>query len=317
MEKVRKVTTTNYEPAVSRKQEKGVKKVAAYCRVSTLFEEQDMSYKTQYDYYNRLIESCQDMELIEVYGDKGISGLHKDNRPEFLRMLKDCEEGKIDVVMTKSISRFSRNMSECMEAVNRLKELGIEVIFEKEKINSSDPNSELFFNILSALAQEESNSISMNIKWSNDRRNSEGKPSRVCGYGYRKKPDDKSQWVIYEPEAKRVRLAFNMAYEGHTNQEIVDALNEFERSEGTEFIWKRHQIYNLFRNEIYKGDILTPKHVKLDYKSGKVIRNQGEREQYLIEEHHEAIVPREVFDTVLEYVKARKLRSKDKRSKGK
>lgn len=312
--KERTVEVFHYEPEKKNKKElTGKKRVAAYCRVSTLNEEQDMSFETQCEYYEKLIENSADKELVGIYGDHGISGLLLKERTEFMRMMDDCRAGKIDEVITKSVSRFSRNMSNTVAAINELKSLGITVIFEREKINSSDPNSELFLNLLASIAQEESNSISQAIRWSKAKRAEAGKPSRGACYGYRCVPIEGTkdrEWVIYEPEARKIRLLFDMASRGCTYEEMLPEVKKLEREDGgDENIWTWSRIYNLMRNEAYKGDILTNKHVTLDYLTKKVIKNRGEREQFYIEEHHEPIVKPEVFDKVQRMVKARVFKS--------
>ena len=166
----------------SDRENNGIKRVAAYCRVSTLLEEQELSYESQCAYYESLIGNTPNMELVGVYGDHGFSGLHAKNRPEFQRMVKDCLDGKIDLVMVKSISRFSRNTLECQHYVNLLKEHGVAIHFEREGINSVDPQCELILKLLSAAAQEESNSLSQAIQWAHLKNNECGNPTRVCPF---------------------------------------------------------------------------------------------------------------------------------------
>lgn len=185
------------------REENAPRRVAAYCRVSTLLEEQELSYESQCAYYESLIENSPDMELVGVYGDQGFSGLHAKNRPEFMRMIRDCLDGRIDLIMVKSISRFSRNTLECQYYVNLLKEHGVTVQFEREGINSGDPQCEFILKLLSAAAQEESNSISQTIQWAQLKNNESGYPTRICpGEG------EAVNWVDRNPCHNHIVRAF-------------------------------------------------------------------------------------------------------------
>jgi DNA invertase Pin-like site-specific DNA recombinase len=269
-------------------------------------EEQEGSFETQCEYYRQLIESDPSKELAGIYGDQ-VSGLKIENRTEFQQMLADCLDGKIDMIITRSVSRFSRNMGECVQSINLLKQHGIPVIFEKENICSTDSNSELFLSILASMAQEESNHISMNIRWAYRHRAEMGIPGRKCAYGYRKEEKKKSElrnnivdrkWVIYEPEAKRVRLAFEMANTPYGYNDILNALNLMEQYGRTGVVWTQVRLRSLLLNEAYKGDLLIYKCYMQDYLTKKLVRNNGEHEQFYIEEHHEPIVDPEIFDRV-------------------
>ncbi len=278
------------------------KRAAAYCRVSTLQENQEDSYDTQRAYYEKYIEENPSMTLVGVYGDHGISGLSAKKRPEFKRLMSDCMAGKVDVVLTKSISRFARNLKDCVDSVRLLKLNGIPVIFEKEGITTTDPSSELLFNLLAAVAQEESGSLSSNIRWSQEQRNMSGNLYRVTPYGYKKTPKVKGEeqkWYIDESEAERVRLAFSMAADGYKSSEIRDAMDALERRDNTDVTWLRDRLLYMLHNEAYTGDVLTNKVFMPDMLSG-LVRNRGQRTQYFIEEHHEPIVRHELFDAVQE-----------------
>lgn len=298
--------------AAPAKVEKTIQRVAAYCRVSTLQEEQADSYEVQCEYYRLLINADPTMELVEVYGDHGISGLSTAKRPEFQRMMKDCMDGKVDLIITKSISRFARNLADCVNSVRLLKEKGIPVLFEKEALNSMDSSCELVLSLLATLAQEEVNNLSQNIRWSLNHRNASGNPNRPARYGYRRVPDEngKKVWRIYEPEAERVRLAFCMAEQCQDYNEIAKALDAKENEEGTDTRWTYERVYELLKSEVYVGDILTNKMFKPDYLSKKVIRNKGQRTQYYLEGHHEPIINRETFDRVNELISQNRLRAK-------
>jgi len=271
--------------------ESKIQRVAAYCRVSTLQEEQADSYVTQCEYYRRIIAANPKLELADVYGDHGISGLSTTKRPEFLRMMKDCMDGKIDRIMTKSISRFARNLADCVDCVRALKEKGIPVFFEKEGFSSTDEGCEFILSMLATMAQEEVNSLSQNIRWSLEHRNASGDPSRVARYGYRRVSDanGKKVWRIEAREAKRVRLAFQLALQGQCYRMIITALDNMEIKEGSDARWTRARVYGILKSEVYIGDILTNKCYKPDYLSKRVVKNTGQRTQYYIEGHHECL----------------------------
>ena len=282
-------------------QKKEKTRVAAYCRVSTLMEEQELSYESQCAYYRQLIEANKEMELVGIYGDHGFSGLHAAKRPEFMRMVQDCVDGKIDLVMVKSISRFSRNTIETQEYIKLLKDHGVRIYFEKEKIYSDNPQCDLILKLLSAAAQEESNSISQTQKWAQEKNNESGYPTRSCCYGYvkaKRKGNEKHTWLVDEEKAKRIRLMFELADKGFSNKEIVNKLNEYELKNGSAPNWTLIQVRNRLQNEAYKGDLLTGKTFSPDLLSRKRIKNNGQSTQFYIEEHHEAIVSPELFDRV-------------------
>ena len=292
--------------------ENKIQRVAAYCRVSTLQEEQADSYETQCAYYRRVIAANPKLELVDVYGDHGISGLSTTKRPEFQRMMKDCMDGKIDRIMTKSISRFARNLADCVDCVRALKEKGIPVFFEKEGFGSMDEGCEFILSVLATMAQEEVNNLSQNIRWSLEHRNASGNPSRGARYGYRKGLDEngKKVWQICEPEAKRVRLAFRMAAQGQTYRMILIALNNMEIRQGSGVCWTHARVYGMLKSEAYIGDILTNKCFKPDYLSKRVVRNTGQRTQYYLEGHHEPIIDRETFEKVGGLIARNALRTK-------
>lgn len=280
------------------------KRVAVYCRVSTLYEVQDSSFETQRDAYIQMIGSRDDLVLAGVYGDHGKSGTSIKRRSEFQRMLRDCEDGKIDIVMTKSISRFARNLRDCLTTIDHLKQLGIPVLFEKEGINTMDNKSELLLNILAIIAEEESISIGQNMRWAYERRNAAGDPFHKAPYGYRR--DKKTnRWYIHESEARRVRYAFQSAGRGVCYQEIIKGLNEMEREEETGRVWDNYRLTTLLKHEAYIGDVLTNKSYRPS--RNRQVANRGERDQYYIESHHEPIIDRETYDKVQELVKRKLL----------
>lgn len=301
-----KMESFHYEPKVQ-VHKQGKKRVAAYCRVSTLAEEQDLSFETQCGYYEKLIANNPGMELVGIYGDQGFSGLEASHRKEFQRMLSDCEAGKIDLILVKSISRFSRNTVECMEILKKLKERGITVIFEKEGLNSTDPQTEMILSIFSSIAQNESCSHSENLRWAMRERAKMGDPIRPACYGYRNvknKGDKHRHWEINEEEAKRVRYIFSLAYQAYTPTEILKKINEYEVTEGTGTVWHFTKVRTILCNEAYRGDILFGKSVKPDYLSKKQVPNKGQAEQFYMEKHHEPIIDPALFDTIQEYLAA-------------
>lgn len=288
------------------------KRVAVYCRVSTADELQEGSFELQKNYYRKRIEADPVLTLAGIYGDQGRSGCSIEARPEFRRLLKDCEEGKIDLILTKSISRFARSLADCISAIRRLQELGIPVIFERENLNTMEMTGELFLCILAALAQEESNSIARNIKWSRKKWNEMGKPYGQVSYGYRAEKEDHA-WYVEESEAKRVRLAFQMAAQGQNYTEIRNSLQEMEDREKTGKKWRQSVLYYMLTNPYYTGDYITGKTCFRETGTGKKrVVNKGCEEQYYIEEHHEPLVSREVFERVQVLIKRRILYTRKK-----
>lgn len=273
------------------------RRVAAYCRVSTLAEEQALSFETQCAYYARLIDDDPTMMLAGVYGDRGGSGLTVKKRPAFQRMMEDCLDGKIDLVLTKSVSRFARNLSDCVRCVRLLREKGVPVLFEKEGIDSADPGGELILSVLASLAQQEVHAMSESVRWSFDCRNAGGQPARAARYGYRR---DGSAWRVREPQAERVRLAFRMAAAGARYRDIRDALNGMESEAGTGERWTPYRVRAMLGSEVYAGDLLTNQWFTADYLTQRAARNRGDRPQYYLEGHHEAIIDRETFQAVSE-----------------
>ena len=305
------ITFENLAQVTPVKSQNAVRRVAAYCRVSTLAEEQELSYETQCAYYKRLIEADPTMVLVSVYGDQGGSGLTLKKRPEFQRMMSDCLDGKIDLVLTKSISRFARNLGDCVNCVRLLQEKGIPVIFEKEGVISTDPGCELLLTVLASMAQHEVHTLSENLRWSLEHRNASGNISRVARYGYRKVKDEagKKVWRIYEPEAQRVRLAFQMAAQEIQYRDIRKALNDMEIKERTGVGWTQSRVYSMLTSEIYIGDVLTNKTFTADYLTRKISINKGQKQQYYLEGHHEPIIDKTTFEKVGELIHQYKIRT--------
>ena len=301
----------------------GKLRVAAYCRVSTLAEEQDLSYETQCSYYQDTLRADPNMELVGVYGDHGSSGLRLDERHEFQRMLRDCEAGKIDAVYTKSVSRLARNAIDCQKALDHLHQHGVYVYFEKENIRSDDAQLNLILKFLSSVAQEESNSQSQSIKWVVDHNAEIGKPAYKCCYGYRKAQaltdeilpkGERHNWIVFEKEAETVRLMFGMILRGFTTYEVAKQLTARELKNGSCFEWKSCKIPWMLKNVAYKGDIQTHKTVVLDYLSGKAVPNHGLRDSFYLKGHHEPIICEKEFDAVQKIIEERGRIWKEKRS---
>lgn len=270
-------------------------RVAAYCRVSTDKEEQEGSYEMQERYFTDLINSNHHMKLVGIYGDKGKSGLKTVGRPGLLKLMEDCRMGRIDLVLTKSISRFARNMSDCAELIRELRSLGVDVHFEKENVNSRSTGCDLILNIFSAIAQEESNSISQNSIRSHEQYTLEGRPFGRVAFGYYNAGENR--WEINEEEAERVRAAFRMAGQGQCYSEILKALDEME-TDG--YRWKQKRLKNMLTNPAYKGDYYS--HGTVCLVPGKPIPNRGYRDRFYITGHHKAIVTAEEWERVQEIV---------------
>lgn len=280
-------------------------KVAAYCRVSTEQDEQANSYDAQIEHYTAEIAKHSDWLNAGIYADKGITGTMAKKRPEFLKMIRKCRQKKIDLILVKSISRFSRNTVDCLEYIRELKALGIGVIFEKENINTLTETSEAMITIMGYFAQAESESISKNVTWGVRHAFSEGKVTFTHDiYGYRKEynPETKRQDIIsiVEDEATVIREIFERYYAGDSLTGICTYLNnnQIVPSGKKKDRWYPSTLQTILRNEKYKGDVLTQKTFCSDLLSHKREKNTGQLAQHYLENHHEAIIDRELFDKV-------------------
>ena len=274
-------------------------RVAAYCRVSTKEEDQANSYEVQKEYYTDKIMSNTAWTMAGIFADKGITGTSAKKREDFMRMIRHCRQKKIDVILTKSVSRFSRNTVDCLYYIRALKQLGIAVIFEKENINSLEEDSELRITLSGAFAQSESESISANVTWGKRRAMEAGKVSIQYKklYGYRKGKD--SQPEIIPEQAEIVRWLYERYLTGASLRMIKDELEQqdvkcFEDSPK----WSISRIRSILQNEKYCGDVLMQKTFRQDFINRKAIKNTGQLPMYLIENHHEGIVSREKYDAV-------------------
>ena len=292
--------TIVHEGKKDKQKEKSLLRVAAYCRVSTIAEEQELSYESQCEYFTKLIEGNENMELVGIYGDHGVSGLDAKKRPQLQAMLQKAREGKIDLILVKSISRMARNAIDLEKILMEMKEHNVVVEFEREGIRSDDPQCELIVKFLAAIAQEESNSISQAVTWGHDRNNKLGRPTLRPPYGFRKKPHKRGEaheWEIFEPEAVIVRLAFNLAKARYLPREIAKELRheQLKHPEAKQRNWTSQSVELMLGNEAYIGDVLTNKSITVDYLTKTRKKNEGEKEQFYLEDHHPAIVSRKVF----------------------
>ena len=274
---------------------KGKKRVAAYCRVSTFKEDQEESFESQVAYYKKLIGNNLNYEMAGVYADQGISGTKTDNRPEFKRLIGDAMAGKIDVIYCKSISRFSRNAAQCQEIVRELKTKLVEVIFEREQLSSFNPMSEMVFNFLTILAQEESRSISENTIWALDKLAERGirRIGSHAVFGYKE-----VKGVLTPNEyAPAVKMVFEEYAAGTPVKDIIRYLEQMGctklKAKGKKF--NHHDISRMIREIIYKGDRLIQKKPHPNYLTHKPDYTR-EFNQYYIEEAHEPIVSKELWD---------------------
>lgn len=288
------------KPATFKETSRAIQRVAAYARVSTDHEDQETSLAAQTDYYRKKILEHPGWEFVEIYVDDGISGLSTKRREGFNRMVEDCLAGRIDLVLTKSISRFARNTVDTVTTIRKLKEKGVGVYFEKENIFSTDSKGEFLLTIMSSLAQEESRSISENVTWGQRKRMADGMVSlaysRFLGYD---KGEEKYTMVVNEEQAVTVRRIFHMFLQGYTPHKIASLLTEDGipspcRCE----IWSGMTVRRMLSNEKYKGDALLQKQFTVDFLRKKMKKNEGELPQYYVEEDHEPIISPWLFDYV-------------------
>jgi site-specific DNA recombinase len=279
--------------------ERRKRRTAGYARVSTDSDEQFTSYEAQIDYYTNYIKSRDDWEFVNVYTDEGLSGTTTKKREGFKRMIEDALAGKIDLIVTKSVSRFARNTVDSLTTVRQLKEKGIEIYFEKENIWTLDSKGELLITIMSSLAQEESRSISENVKWGRRKQFSDGKVSVPFGrfLGYDR--GDDGNLVINEKEAVLVRRIFALFLKGYSPYKIANTLTaEGILSPGKKPKWNAATVRRMLENEKYKGDALLQKSYTVDFLTKKTKLNEGEIPQYYVNNNHEAIIDPAVFDMV-------------------
>jgi DNA invertase Pin-like site-specific DNA recombinase len=283
------------------------RRTAAYARVSTDSEEQLTSYEAQVDYYTKYIKERADWEFVGVYTDEGISATNTKKRDGFKQMIADALDGKIDLIITKSVSRFARNTVDSLVTVRQLKEKGVEVYFEKENIYTLDSKGELLITIMSSLAQEESRSISENVTWGQRKRMADGKVSLPYGQflGYEKGEDGLPR--IVESEAEIVRMIFRLFMEGKTPSAIAKQLaSQGIPSPAGKKRWQVATVKSMLGNEKYKGDALLQKGFTVDFLTKKRKNNEGEVPQYYVQNSHPAIIEPDEFDAVQAEMERRK-----------
>ena len=282
------------------------RRVAGYARVSTDTDDQFASYEAQVAYYTSYIKSREDWEFVDVFTDEGISGTHTANRAGFNEMVSQALDGKIDLIITKSVSRFARNTVDSLTTIRKLKEHGVECYFEKENIWTFDSKGEVLLTIMSSLAQEESRNISENTTWGLRKRFADGKVSMVYKLflGYEKGPDGNP--VINEEQAKTIRYIFKSFLEGKTPANIARDLMSLGYKTATgKTKWTCETVSSILKNEKYAGNAILQKTYKPDLLSKRKINN-GEVQKYYVTDSHPAIISQEEFDMVQEELAIRK-----------
>ena len=289
---------------------KAKRKTAAYARVSTDDEEQKNSYERQVKVYTEQIQENEQWEFAGIYADRDRSGTTMKRRDEFNRMIKDAMAGKIDFIITKSVSRFARNTVDTLTTVRQLKEKGVEVYFEKENIYTMDSKGELLITIMSSLAQEESRSISENVTWGQRKRFADGKVSMPYKrfLGYEKGEDGQPQ--IVESEATVVRMICALYLQGKTSRFIAEYLTDHSIPTPSKKLvpWESSTVMSILRNEKYAGNALLQKKYTVDFLTKKQKVNEGEVPQYFVENSHPAIISVETHELIQAEIKRRSAR---------
>ena len=288
--------------------EKRKPRVCAYCRVSTDMDTQALSYELQVQNYTEYINSNPDWVFAGIYADRGISGTSLKHRDDFKRMIADCEAGKIDLIVTKAVTRFARNVVDTITTVRMLKSLNppVGVFFETERINTLDSTSETYLGLISLFAQGESESKSESLKWSYIRRWKRGTgiyPTwNLLGY----EVNEEGRWVIVDAEAELIRIIYDMYLNGHSSPQIAELLTRSGIPTATnKEKWTGGAVLGILRNEKYCGDVLCQKTMTLDVFSHKAVKNKGQKKQYFIEGHHEAIIDKKDWQLVQKLIHER------------
>ena len=284
-------------------------RVAVYARVSTDHEDQKASLDAQIDYYTKKIADYPGWNLVEVYADDGISGLRRAHRDGFNRMISHCDAGEIDLILTKSISRFARNTLDSITVVRKLRDKGIGVYFEKEAIFTLEPKGEFILTLMSSLAQEESRSISENTAWGKRKCFAAGKSSlgysQFLGYD---KGQNKFEIIVNRKQAIAVKRIYRLFLQGFSAHTIAEKMTEAgipTPSNGS--IWSGGTVQNILRNEKYKGDAMLQKSFTINFLTKKARKNEGQLPRYYVHNDHEAIVPPWLFDYVQKKMEERSL----------
>lgn len=280
-------------------------RVGAYCRVSTENESQKTSYSNQVRYYRDFISKKDGWILVEVYADEATSGTNRTGRVNFNRMMDDARMGKLDYIVTKSISRFARNTVDALDCVRLLCDMTppVGVYFEKENIDTLDVKGELFLTILSALAQEESRSISDNIRWTFQKNFKAGIPhinlKRMLGYD----KGENGEWIINEEQAEIIRIIFTRYLNGSSSRQIAEELNSLGKTTVNGKKWGSSGVLGILHNEKYVGDLEMQKTVTRNFLTHRSYKNDGEAPKYYVIDHHDGIIDRETWDRVQHILK--------------
>lgn len=289
-------TVTVIQPTITEEQDTKIR-CAAYCRVSSDSEDQLNSFMAQTRYYEKAFKGSETEQLVDIYADKGITGTREDKRDEFQRMIKDCRRGKIDRIYTKSISRFARNTKDCLKNIRELKSLGITVFFEKENIDTAKLTDEMMITIMGGLAQEESTSISQNMRWSIQKRMKNGTYKNATPpFGFKKVNGDLE---VDENQMQIVRQMFEWYVSGYGLQAIADKLNSMNIQSGKQSVlWKADNVKYVLKNERYIGDALFQKSYVTETLPHVKKRNYGEKQKYYAENVNPPVVDKDIFHKV-------------------
>lgn len=296
MKKVSKIEAR--KPAVPK-----LMKVAAYARVSAETDRTIHSLSAQVSFYSDMIQKTPGWQYVGVYADNFISGTEIERRPEFKRLMQDCEDGKVDIILTKSISRFARNTVDLLETVRHLKELCIEVRFEKERINSLSEDGEIMLTLLASFAEEEVRSLSENVRWAVRKKFEHGRPNSYCMYGYRW---DGEKFVVVPEEAEIVRLIYQNFLDGLSAEATEKQLEQMGVKSYTGQHFSNMSIRAILKNEKYTGNMLLQKEYTENHITHKSRKNNGEFPMYWVENSHEAIIPLETYQKVQEEINRRR-----------
>lgn len=293
-------------------------KVAAYARVSTDEAEQLNSYKTQCDYYTEYIQGKKEWEFVGLYADEGITGTSAKRRKEFQRLIRDAMDGKIDLILVKSVSRFARNTVDSLQTVRRLRDKGVKIFFEKENIDSLDAKCDMILSIYSSLAEEESRSISTNIRWAHQKKVERGEVVLNFNniYGYQQ--DEDKNVTIKIQEAEVIREIYHKYLIGYSIRRIIRELKENEiKSPLGSSKWSSSTIKGILESEKYIGDVILQKTYKRDFLTQRRVRNTGQAPQKYVENNHPAIVDKLTWNAVQAEIERRNsLRSTEATGKG-
>ena len=315
-ERIVEVIPATWNPADESVREIRKLRVAAYCRVSTELEQQQSSYDIQIEYYTRHIMQNPNWIFAGVFADDGRSATNTFRRDDFNQLMNQCMKGKVDMVITKSISRFARNTVDCISWVRKLREKNVAVYFEKENLNTLDDSTEMILTILSSQAQEESRAISTNVKWGYARKFENGESAGQGSDGFRKAPT--GEMCSVEEEAAVIRNMARWFLDGDSLERIKHRLEDagIETTTGKK-TWSTGTIYNILTNEKIMGDVLLQKTFTADYLTKRRVKNSGQQKQYYVKNHHEAIIPKTVYYKIQEEIARRSSLKKAGTRKGK